>query len=567
MSDLHCDAPARLRAIDLFCGAGGLTAGFAEAGYEVAFAVDVDRDSCETYKSNNKGVHVEHESIVDLEAAEVERLSGGDIDVVLGGPSCQGFSTHGRRNGWVRDDDERNRLWIQMFEVVQRLKPRAFLMENVPGLVYWKDGAFGKTILDEFRRLGYAVSMDILLAADFGVPQRRRRLFIVGMRGETPFSFPSETHLGGWRRDTLDRWERKRKERGLLQHIPVWDAIADLPRLCGTSGTKVALYSEARLTPYVRVMRSASQMLLDHEVGPLSEEHLDLIRHVHQGGTWRDVPPHLLPDRFRGMRRTDGTNLLGRLDPSLPAYTITTQFQNVTTGCFTHPFEDRPLSMREAARIQSFPDRYQFSGSLSSRCRQVGNAVPPLLARVLAEEIAVQLGTQVERKRPIKRAAHLPPAPPNDATHARMVSQTKKDTRPERELRRLLDELGMVYEVDVRPLPDLRRRADVVFAAEMVAVFVDGCFWHGCPDHARTTMSNVKWWADKIQKNKDRDADTTRRLENAGWTVLRVWEHEPPADASKRVAAIVIGEASVNEPRRRPDGPQTAAPRNGPQAT
>jgi DNA (cytosine-5)-methyltransferase 1 len=525
----------------LFSGAGGLTAGFRAAGYEVSFAIDIDHDSCETYARNNPGVDVENRSITDLSATSIAQRSGGDVDVVLGGPSCQGFSTHGRRTGWVRDDDDRNTLWLRMLDVVQAVKPRSFLMENVPGLVHWREGEFGRTILDEFGKLGYAMSMKILLAADFGVPQRRRRLFIVGIRGKVPFTFPNETHLGGWRRDSLDRWERERMQRGLLQHIPVWDAIADLPLLGATAGSKESDYPEARLTPYARKMRTASRRLLDHEVAPINANHLELIRHVPQGGTWRDVPPHLLPDRFRGMRRTDGTNLLGRLDPALPGYTITTQFQNVTAGCFTHPYEDRALSVREGARIQSFPDRFEFIGSLGSRSRQIGNAVPPLLARVLAEQLAVQLDAEIQRSRSVRRAAQLPAPPPSDMTRARMIAQRKSETKPELELRRALDTMGLRrrYMVDARPLPELRRATDVMFPREKVAVFVDGCFWHGCPDHSRDTKSNTKWWAAKIQKNKDRDADTTKRLRAGGWIVLRTWEHESPLDAAHRVASVV----------------------------
>ncbi len=529
----------RLRAIDLFCGAGGLTTGFASAGYEVTFAVDRDADSCTTYRLNHPTVDVEHGSITALSARDIARRSGGRVDVVLGGPSCQGFSTHGRRNGWVREDDERNQLWLRMLDVVRSLKPKAFLMENVPGLIYWRDGTFGETILEEFEQIGYRVSKDILLAADYGVPQRRRRLFIVGLRGKKEFVFPNETHLGGWRRDSLAKWEKLRAKRGLLPHIPVWDALADLPSLAEGRGSPSMAYPEVRLTPYARKMRVGSAVLNNHEVTPIPPEHLDLVHYVPPGGTWRDIPPHLLPDRYRGMRRTDSTNLLGRLDPALPAYTITTQFGNVTTGCFTHPYEDRPLSVREGARLQSFPDRYQFSGSPASVCRQIGNAVPPILARVLAEELAAQLGFEVHRSRSVRRASQLPAAPPTDITRARMKAQKRSNTAPENSVRDMLEELGFEFESDARPMPQLRRTADVVFPEARVAVFIDGCFWHGCPIHSRDTKSNTKWWADKIQKNRDRDIDTTRRLRAGGWLVVRVWEHEPPSEAAHRLAPLI----------------------------
>jgi len=532
-----------LRAIDLFCGAGGLTEGFRRAGYEITFALDRDRDSCATYRLNNPDVPLEEAPITTLTPAEIADRAGGDIDVVIGGPSCQGFSTAGRRNGWVRPDDDRNKLWSHMLGLVEHLRPGAFLMENVPGLVYWRDGHMGRTILDRFEQLGYKVTMDILLAADFGVPQRRRRLFIVGLLQDAPFQMPSATHMGGWRRDTLSLWEQRRREEGLLRHLSVWDAIGDLPAIeAGKAGT---VYPDVRLTPFARMMRAGAEALRDHEAPYLSEDHRLLIEHVPQGGTWRDIPPHLLPHRFRGMRRTDGSNLLGRLDPKLPAYTITTQFNNITGGCFTHPYQDRALSIREGARLQTFPDTYEFVGTITSRRRQIGNAVPPILAQVMARQLAVALlGAAADEfhpePEPLRPATQLPPPPPTDRrTLARMQRQPRKNTEPEVLLRKHLRGQGLRYQLDKKPVPSLRRRADLVFKKAQVAVFVDGCFWHGCPEHARPTKSHTKWWADKIEANRIRDEETNRLLAAAGWTVVRVWEHEYPAEAANRIVQTV----------------------------
>ena len=540
----------RLRAIDLFCGAGGLTEGFRDAGFEVSFALDNDLDSCETYHYNHRKTQVECESITKLSANDVKRRSGGDVDVIIGGPSCQGFSTHGRKVRWVDPKDERNALWVHMLEVVEAIKPKAFLMENVPGMLYWKDGKFGAKILKEYEELGFTVSFRILLAADYGVPQRRRRLLIVGTRG-SEFQFPTETHLGGWRRDSLDLWEARRKERGLLRHLTCWEAIGDLPALKGGLGRTRAEYVSSNTSPVIELLRGKAKVLRDHEVPAMSPRHLELIKHVPPGGTWRDIPRHLLPDRYRGMRRTDSTNLLGRLAPDLPAYTITTQFTNVTTGCFTHPFEDRSLSVREGARLQTFPDTYFFKGSLDSKERQIGNAVPPVLATVLAHQLAelIEGNRRVARYRPHPlhpAKKELPPPTTSDARR-RMRAQKRVDTRPEMLLRRELAKFELRYETDIRPLAGLRRTADVVFKSAKVAVFVDGCFWHGCPTHARPTKSNTKWWAEKIQANKVRDKQTTRLLKDAGWAVIRVWEHEPPASA----AATILDVVTERRPRRR----------------
>lgn len=545
MPDKSAPAEARrLRAIDLFCGAGGLSEGLRAAGFQIPFAIDRDQDSCETYAKNHPDTHVECRSITTISAKQIATLCDDEVELVVGGPSCQSFSTAGRKNGWVRKGDERNDLWLHMLKIVETLGPKAFLLENVPGLMYWKQGQFGAKILRRFEDLGYRVSRDILLAADYGIPQRRRRVVIVGILESEAFAFPEPTHLGGWRRDTLELWERRRKERGLLRHIRTWEAIGDLPPLL--NGTTPPKSDRRRLTPFSRRMRrGAGDELRDHEPLPVPADYLQLIQHVPQGGTWRDIPPHLLPDRYRGMRRTDSTNLLGRLDPELPAYTITTQFNNVTTGCYTHPYEDRPLSVREAARLQSFPDTYEFVGGTAPRCRQIGNAVPPLLAHVLTAAIAeTVLGDAAKElhsaPKPIKPAKALPAPPATDPkTKRRMRRQKKESTKPEVLLRRELHARGLRYRVNANPIVGLRRRADIVFPGAKVAVFVHGCFWHGCPKHARDTKSNTKWWADKIAANKRRDAQTSRALRRHGWLPVQVWEHESPDAAASRVAGIV----------------------------
>lgn len=532
--------PEPLRAIDLFCGAGGLSEGLRLAGVKIVYALDKDKDSIDTYRRNHPDTTADCLSITDLTPDDIAQKAGGKVDIIVGGPSCQTFSTAGRKNGWVRKGDPRNDLWKQMLAVVKRLQPRGFLLENVPGMLYWKQGEFGGVVLDEFAKLGYTVVKDIRLAADYGVPQRRRRLFLVGLRGTEGYEFPAETHLGGWRRDTLDLWENKRVERGLLKHIRTWEAIGDLP----PAGVTERIVEHDRLTPFAKHLAD-DQPLRDHDLVPIPVDHLQLITHIPQGGTWRDIPGHLLPDRYRGMRRTDSTNLLGRLDPTLPAYTITTQFNNVTTGCFTHPYADRALTVREAARLQTFRDGYVFEGATASKCRQVGNAVPPLLAHVLVAGIAKALLGDDARKlhpapKPVAPAATLPAPPATDAkTRARMSKQKKRDTRPETLLRQELHARGLRFRVDHKPLPDLRRRVDVAFPGPKVAVLVHGCFWHGCPEHSRDTKSNTKWWKQKIDANKARDADTIANLEAAGWLVIVVWEHEEPRQAADRLEPLV----------------------------
>lgn len=544
MGEVRSKPLPKFAVADLFSGAGGLSAGFDAAGFELAFALDKDADSCSTYE-RNFGFAPEHASITDFEPSD---LAGklADVDVILGGPSCQTFSTQGRRFKWADPDDERTKLWTHMLALVDEVRPRAFLLENVPGLshkglAYEKDGRAQGEIVTHFEKLGYTLRAAILLAADFGVPQLRRRLFVVGVEKGVEFEFPEPTHLGAWRRDSREKWEEERIRRGLLRHLAVRDAIGDLPPLL-TGSRPANTYLRDAESGYEKLMRVGWKgELRDHQVRALGEKHLELVRHVPPGGTWRDIPPHLLPERFQGgMRRTDSTNLFGRLDFDLPAYTITTQFNNVTGGCFTHPSENRALSVREGARLQSFPDRFEFTGTVSSRCRQIGNAVPPLLAQHLAYALAKALDPGSKPKKPRKVVSILaePEPVPDESSRERMKRQPRQGTKPENVIFDGLAARGLDFERNVKPVEGLRREADGCLVSVKVAVFVDGCFWHGCPTHSRPTKSNTKWWREKIEKNRARDEETTRLLTAAGWTVVRVWEHEDPAEAVERITSI-----------------------------
>lgn len=537
------DKSKGLAVADLFSGAGGLSAGFEAAGFEIAFALDKDVDSCETYDRNFE-ISPECASITDFEPSD---LAGKlkDVDVIVGGPSCQTFSTQGRRFTWADPSDERTRLWTHMLALVKEVRPRAFLLENVPGLshkglAYERDGKAQGELVDEFAKLGFVLRARILLAADYGVPQLRRRLFVVGVADDIEFDFPSPTHFGGWRRDTRDKWEEERIRRGLLSHLTFGEAVGDLPPLLSGDDPADRYLRDAE-SGYEKLMRSdGAASLRDHEARRLGDAHLALVKHVPAGGTWRDIPPHLLPPRFQGgMRRTDSTNLFGRLEFDQPAYTITTQFNNVTAGCFTHPVEDRALSVREGARIQSFPDRFEFTGTLSSRCRQIGNAVPPLLAQHLACAVATALDAKSKPPALLVSVRAAPERAPDESTRERMVRQPRHGTKPENLVFDALRVHGLEFERNVKPIPGVRREADGCIRSKKVALFVDGCFWHGCPDHSRPTKSNTRWWAEKIARNKVRDRETDAMLAGDGWLVIRVWEHEDPVVAAERVSRLV----------------------------
>lgn len=363
--------------IDLFCGAGGLSEGLRQAGFVPKLGIDFDRNAAETYRHNHPNVPVLETDVAQIRSAEILKLVGnGRIDLIAGGPSCQGFSTHGKR----MQDDPRNFLFFHFVRLVDELRPRMFLMENVRGMLTYDKGAFRRQIEAAFREIGYRTNFAQVLAADYGVPQLRNRILFIGTcEDDLPLTFPLATHGD--------------PTRGLKPYVTVEDAIGDLP-LIGTDYVKAA---RPYLTPprgtYQVYSRSGAPTQVSLHVGrPLSQQALQLADHIGQGEGLRAVPVNCLPERFRRMRtisngelRRDCTTLYHRLDPSRPSYTVTCNYKNIASGPFLHPWENRSISHREAARFMSFPDRYEFKGSAIPR--QIGNAVPPLLARAIGEHL------------------------------------------------------------------------------------------------------------------------------------------------------------------------------------
>lgn len=375
-------------AVDLFCGAGGLSEGLRQAGFSAAAAVDFDPTAMATFSRN----HPEARAVM----ADISRVSGPDlighidreVDLVAGGPSCQGFSTHGKRNA----DDPRNFLFEHFIRLVEEINPKFVLMENVKGLLTYGRGQFKSRIEEAFDAIGYRVLSSTLCAADYGVPQMRHRVFFIGTRlSDVDLSFPARTHGAG---------------QGLSPYVTVDDAIGDLPLMRGNYLGRLREYAGPPKTAFQRYARAHSgECVTLHESGALSPPAAALAKHIGQGQGLRAVPPKFLPDRFKVMRtvssgelRRDCTTLYHRLDPQKPSYTITTHYRNVASGPFLHPWEDRSLSHREAARLMSFPDYYEFTAP--SLKRQIGNAVPPLLAKAIGEQVK----TLLQQRTPALRA-------------------------------------------------------------------------------------------------------------------------------------------------------------------
>jgi len=402
------EIPAQMNelvAADLFSGAGGLSLGFQQAGFRVAFANDINAEYAFTYQKNHPDTRFFVESIEDLSASDIFSATGlrkNELDVLIGGPPCQGFSINAPKRTL---DDARNHLFHHYGRLVlEGIRPKVVVMENVPGMLSLDGGGFVKEIYQLFGSAGYRMWHMILCAAHYGIPQERWRLIFIGTTLKVDqITFPEPTHYapvranftGGrlltWLPDIRNTNEPPHINfRPLEPFISVKDGIGDLPRLKVREGSDDGPYTRKALNPYQETMRADSSRLYNHVAGTLSEQNLERLQHIPPGGSWRDIPKELLPRGMKRARRSDHTRRYGRINPDGLSGTILTKC-DPHWGSFFHWSQDRALTVREAARLQSFPDKYRFYGSRVSQYEQVGNAVPPLLAQVIAEHIRKSL--------------------------------------------------------------------------------------------------------------------------------------------------------------------------------
>ena len=344
--------------IDLFCGCGGLSKGYEEAGFNVLVGVDFDQAALNTFAKNHQGVALK----ADLSQKETydkinEIVAGRTIDVIIGGPPCQGFSLTGRR----QFDDERNKLYLAMIDTVKHYRPKAFMIENVPGMATLYKGEVKDEIIKRFTEMGYNVTYKVLCSADYGVPQLRHRLVFIGLRdSEDGFKFP-EPFL-------------KPDE-----YVTCKDAISDLPPLVDELGEEISSYSSAPETDYQKLMRGNAKVLYNH----VAINHKDFVKEtismVPDGGNYKDLPIGVGESRNFHVAWT-------RYCSYKPSGTIDTGHRN-----HFHYKWNRCPTVRENARLQSFPDDFVFLGNRTQQNRQVGNAVPPMMAQAIAGTLASQL--------------------------------------------------------------------------------------------------------------------------------------------------------------------------------
>jgi DNA (cytosine-5)-methyltransferase 1 len=407
-----------LKCLDLFAGAGGLSVGLEMAGFEVIYANEISPAYSETLQRNHPDTFVSVDDIQNVAVDKVRRslvLQKGELDLLAGGPPCQGFSINAPKRS---TEDRRNHLFWDYLRFVEEFQPKVVLIENVPGMVSFNGGETVNAIVDSLAALGYQATVKILYAPHYGVPQMRwRTVFLATRLGFDPLTlFPAPTHSATGRSNFTTRLNglslllngKAKPQSGLLEKTTVGDAISDLPAITNGGGADSTAYLSEAHSDYQETLRQGSTSILNHRCAGLGAVNLARLPHIPMGGSWRDIPHDLLPEGMKRARKSDHTKRYGRLDPEGIASTILTKC-DPHWGSYIHPTQDRVISVREAARIQSFPDRIRFYGNLTDQYKQVGNAVPPLLAKNVGDRIAECLSGHAKGQKLVPYALMLEP--------------------------------------------------------------------------------------------------------------------------------------------------------------
>lgn len=387
--------------LDTFAGAGGFSLGFELAGAKVIGAIEMDSWACETFKFNHPNATVMQGDITTMSDEQILNSFGKfNPDIVLGGPPCQGFSICNKNSGDPKDP--RNSLFEEFIRVGRLLKPQVMIMENVPNLIKAKTEN-KELVIDiiksELKNLGYHVEHRILEATDYGVPQIRRRLVVIATRKKLDNPFPEKTHTTMSAPDLL--------EAGLRKCPTLWEAISDLPEIEAREGSEEAEYSMPPHNEYQRLLRKGASKLFNHKSMNHSKRLVERFASMNWGDSTSDVPDHLRPLKRNSTefseKAYDQNNR--RMHPDRQCHTIPASFY----ANFVHPYKNRNFTAREGARIQSFPDWYVFKGKPTvvshkllhregrleekhlCQYNQIGNAVPPIMAKAIAENILKQL--------------------------------------------------------------------------------------------------------------------------------------------------------------------------------
>ncbi len=389
-----------MKIIDIFAGAGGFSLGFEMAGCEMIGAIEIDRWACETYAYNHPNTEVICSDITQLKDKAI-KLKFGKPDIIIGGPPCQGFSICNKNNGDPKNP--MNSLFQEFLRIGKLINPKMMIMENVPNLIRAKTIHKEKVIdliCSELEKMGFHVYYDILEATDYGIPQIRKRLFVIASQKKLEKPFPEPTHQIS--SDNHDLFSM-----GLKKCPTLWEAISDLPDIEAKEGAEKQPYTKDAENDYQKQLRNGASVLYNHKAMNHSKRVIERFASIQYGDSVSDVPEHLKPYKRNSKEIAakvyDQNNR--RMRPDKPCHTIPASFY----ANFIHPYKNRNFTAREGARIQSFPDTFVFKGKptivshkLLARegrleekylCQynQIGNAVPPLLAKAIAENILKQV--------------------------------------------------------------------------------------------------------------------------------------------------------------------------------
>ena len=352
----------KYKIVDLFSGVGGLSYGFSIIPeFQIIAANEIDKDFAKSYILNHPNVKMLNMDIKDITTELLRKEIGEhDVDLVVGGPPCQSYSTLGKRQM-----DDRANLFLEYKRVLSILKPKAFIFENVVGILSMDKGKLYSSVIQEFESIGYKIKYKVLNAVDYGVPQFRERVILVGFLGNNPYEFPKPTH----------------GEQDLIPYVTLEDAIGDLPVL--KSGENSDQYSYPPNNDFLRYVRN-SAILTEHKA-PTNGPHLiEIMETLKDGQSKSDLPEEIRPKSGYG-------NTYAKLWWKKPATTITRNFSTPSSSRCVHPRDSRAMSIREGARLQSFPDNYIFYGPDGKKRLEIGNAVPPLLSIAIAKKMLIAL--------------------------------------------------------------------------------------------------------------------------------------------------------------------------------
>lgn len=347
-----------MHGIDLFAGAGGMSTGAVACGIDVRYAVELDRYAAATFAANHPATTLLNCDVRSVSHHHLNSMEHDEPTVVFGGPPCQGFSTSNQKNRSY--DNEKNWLFTEYLRLVSDIRSDWIVFENVKGLLETESGFFLQAVLNGFKKAGYTTSYFVLNSADYGVPQRRNRLFIVGSLHGIEIAPPLPT--------TND-------------HVTVGQALADLPDLENGDAVCERSYPRNAQTNYARSMRGDLVKCSNNILTENAPHIIERYKHIPPGGNWEDIPSSLMQN-YANVARCH-TGIYRRLKEDEPSVVI----GNFRKNMLVHPQKNRGLSVREAARLQSFPDWFRFVGSIGFQQQQVGNAVPPLLAKAVFREI------------------------------------------------------------------------------------------------------------------------------------------------------------------------------------